>query len=72
MTRKQHYDAIAHIIGNEMALGVNLIAEEDDEWQLHLRSVARQLASYFAQDRRFDRERFLELCRATDRTAKRL
>ena len=33
MTRKEHYDAIAHIIGNEMALGVNLIPEEDDEWQ---------------------------------------
>ena len=39
MTRKEHYDAIAHIIGNEMALGVNLIPEEDDEWQY--RSKAR-------------------------------
>lgn len=29
MTRKQHYEAIARIIGNEMALGVNLIREED-------------------------------------------
>jgi hypothetical protein len=64
MTRKQHYEAIARIIGNEMALGVNLIPEEDNEWQMHLRSVARQLATYFAQDPKFDRKRFLELCRA--------
>jgi hypothetical protein len=66
MTRKQHYDAIARIIGNEMALGVNLLREEDQEWQLHLRSVARQLAGYFAQDRKFDRKQFLEQCRVPE------
>jgi hypothetical protein len=66
MTRKQHYEAIAQIIGNEMSLGVNLMREETEDWQMHLRSVARQLAAYFSQDRRFDRQRFLELCKAVE------
>lgn len=66
MSRKQHYEAIARIIGNEMALGVNLIPEDDRDWQLHLRSVARALAGYFSQDRKFDRKLFLELCRVAE------
>jgi hypothetical protein len=70
MTRKQHYEAIANIIGKEMALGVNLLPEEREDWQLHLRSVARQLAAYFSQDRKFDRERFLERCMAIETKAK--
>lgn len=66
MSRKQHYEAIARIIGNEMALGVNLIPEDDRDWQLHLRSVARALATHFSQDRKFDRKQFLELCRVAE------
>jgi hypothetical protein len=70
MTRKQHYEAIANIIGNEMALGVNLLPEEREDWQMHLQSVARQLAAHFSQDRKFDRQRFLELCMALETKAK--
>lgn len=70
MTRKQHYEAIAKIIGNEMALGVNLMPEEREDWQLHLRSVAHQLAAYFSQDRKFNRQQFLELCMAGEAQAR--
>lgn len=60
MLSKQHYKAIAEIIGlNHVRVYIN----NNGELIVNLIEIAKDLADYFAKDNpRFDRDRFLEVC----------